>query len=315
VAELQAESGYCPFCGAGLPTGAAFCPRCGRSVGTAGHARPPWFAGAVIAAVVALVAVGVAIAVNTSDDDGSLRDSSTLPNSVEPAPFDPRPTGANESDDSDDSDEPGDAREFAISLRGRSVMMPIDVSFDAESMPAEDVGQVIEEFERHGSLVVQEITSPVDGTDVRRLEIALEVGDFILELGSPRAGTIQIVTNFAMWPHTSNGDGSMAEFPTQIFELDAASDTELRYLIDPHALGSAFNLESIDNLFVSTSSTMASLRIVRHGYITVDINEQSGSVSGRIDLVGWARTGAPVVPTPEELAPYRYLATFTGSLA
>jgi hypothetical protein len=79
-------------------------------------------------------------------------------------------------------------------------------------------------------------------------------------------------------------------------------------------LGAAFTLESIDNLFVSSSSITAALRIVRHGYITVHVDEGSGTVSGRIDLVGWARTGATVLPTPEELAPYRYLATFSGQL-
>lgn len=206
-------------------------------------------------------------------------------------------------------------RVYEVSIEGRIVLLPFDVALDPRSMPSADVGETVGRFERDGRLVIEDVTTVSADAETRQPELALESGDFVREIADPVVGTIQIVTNYAMWSHTTNGPRAEADFPTHIFELERGVDgSDLAYYVHPNVLGPAFILESIDNLFVSHDSPNRALRIVRVGSITIRFEEGGAKIRGEIDLVGRVRTGGAIIGDPDEVANYRYLAAFEGAL-
>jgi hypothetical protein len=180
-------------------------------------------------------------------------------------------------------------------------------------MPPADLGTEIDRFTREGNVAIEVLETPFRGKTHSQPEFALESGDFTLP--KARVGIIQVVTNFGMWKYVPNGSLTASQFPTNIGELVRDQDGyDLVYYMDAHLLGSTMSLESVPNLFVSHSSGLHALRIIRVGTIKLRYENGGGSISGEVDLIGWAATADFIGSDPSERAFYRYQATFRGDL-
>jgi hypothetical protein len=206
----------------------------------------------------------------------------------------------------------GEPAMYAVTIVGRTVQLPIETTFAARNMPPADVGAEVDRFDRPGNAAIEVLDTPWRGETHHQPEFALESGDFTSS--NSKAGIVQVVTNFGMWKYVPNGPMESSRFPTHIGELVNDRDGfDLVYYMDDHLLLNAMSLESIPNLFVSHSSGFHSLRIIRVGTIKIRVENGGRSVSGEIDLIGWAAT-VDLIVDPFERAPYRYQATFTGAV-
>ena len=327
--RAQPDDGYryCPHCGAELPAQAAFCPRCGRGLGPqrpAGSAPSVWLgrlssntpALAVGALIALLGTLAVALLVTGGlDRGGPLLEAPAGPSGSprsrvgsRDTPDPPSPGALPASGAPAASPAASEPRRYVVRIEGRTISLPIDVRFAPREMPDPDTGETLLNFSRDGVLTLQNLATPRGAETDVRTEFALESGDWTL---SQEAGMVQLVTNFGMWAHVTNGPRPAAEFPTQLAELEGdVAGWDLAWYIDARSWP-ALSVEAVPNLFIAHPSL--TLRNIRLGAARVRFDDRGGLV-GEVDLIGWAPTGS-FPPTQANLAFSRYRADIVGELS